>query len=137
VNLHGHANVGDMLSPDEITIIRGVLDMASKKVKSCFIKMEHVFYLHSNTIITSDLIREIISVGHSRIPILDSTDNVVIGVLYAKSLIFMNPLVSEKMGAFFPPNCTVAQLMKDTLLYISQEMGLYDLLNKFQEGKSW
>eukprot|EP00122_Pirum_gemmata_P019551 Pgem_evm1s18298 len=51
-------NDEEPLTRDEITIVRGVLDMATKKVSCCFTLMANVFSLNADDTLSQDKIQE-------------------------------------------------------------------------------
>ena len=67
--------------------------------------------------------------AHSRIPIYEGDKNNVISVLIVKSLICLDPDDATPVKTLLNTNSVT------NVIYVDDDMPLYDLLNLFQTGK--
>lgn len=75
------------LDEDEVEILRSVLMLSEKRVRSIMTPIERVYFLKPDTVLTDDQISEIIATGYSRIPILSADLTECVGILLRKDLI--------------------------------------------------
>lgn len=120
-----HSGPGN-LSVDEVTIIRGALDMKEKTVKDAMTSIEKVFMLEGETRLTKGVMQEITKKGHSRVPVYSGQKNRILGQLLVKSLINVDPDACVK----------VSEVPLRVLPAVASNVPLYDVLNEFQTGKS-
>ncbi|KAI9292920.1 DUF21-domain-containing protein [Neoconidiobolus thromboides FSU 785] len=125
VAIHGSTN-GGSLSHDEVTIIRGALDLSYKKAKDIMTSMKHVFMVDLECELNWITLRDIYRAGHSRIPVYCKDRNDIIGLLLTKSLIMLKPNVGTPLKMV-----KIYNIPK-----VSEMSSLFDLLNTFQEGTS-
>ncbi|PVU89199.1 hypothetical protein BB559_005198 [Furculomyces boomerangus] len=123
VNLNGTIYGGN-LTIDEVTIIKGALDLSEKLVVDVMTRLENVYMLSYDDILDEDLILEIVEKGYSRIPVYNGTRENIVGILLVKSLVLVNP--SDRIP--------VNQVPIRKIPWISPEISLYEILNAFQEG---
>jgi len=125
VTLHGQDKAGP-LGLDEMTIIKGALDMRQKTVKDAMKPLDSVFMLEIKMKMDHPILAKVKEEGHSRVPVYEGSRHNIKGVLLVKSLLFVNledaPLLSELELREIPN--------------IAANSSLYDLLNLFQTGKS-
>ena len=123
---HNHEHNQNRLSPDEITIIRGALDMTKKTVISSMTPIDQVFMLSTSDRFDKDTMQKVMEAGHSRVPVYHKSRDTIIGMLLTKNLLLCDPndaiSVSETPIRRFPT--------------VPSNMPLYDILNIFQTGKS-
>lgn len=82
----------DSLTVDELSIVKGVLTMARKRIVDVMIPMSEVFSLPMTSELDDTTMANILASGYSRIPVYEGTDKRNIrGVLLAKKLIVVNP----------------------------------------------
>eukprot|EP01135_Chromosphaera_perkinsii_P002026 Nk52_evm73s215 gene=Nk52_evmTU73s215 len=117
---------GEALSRDEITIIKGALDLAHKDVRSIMTPLQSVFMLEDSAVMNEELMNVLLEMGHSRIPIYQGNKNTIIGVLLVKTLIRTRP--EDKIP--------ISELYLLRTASIPASLPLYDMLNEFQTGKS-
>ncbi|KAL0054729.1 hypothetical protein WJX82_001540 [Trebouxia sp. C0006] len=88
VDAHGlKEGLGGNLSHDEITVIRGALDLTHKTAADCMTPWDKVFMLPSDAVLEEATLGKIISSGHSRVPIHHPGNrHKVIGVILVKEL---------------------------------------------------
>eukprot|EP00887_Chlorella_sp_A99_P002918 scaffold6.g2918.t1 len=97
------------LTTDEVQVIQGALDMATKTAESAMTPME-----------------KIIAKGHSRVPVFDGHRQDVIGLILVKELL----LVDEDRGV------QVNELRIRELPCLRADIPLYDTLKLFRMGRS-
>ncbi|KAG9396128.1 protein of unknown function DUF21 [Carpediemonas membranifera] len=116
------------LNGDEVTIIRGALEMADKTVKDAYMPLDKVFMLPVTGRLDWDTIRSIMDSGRSRVPIYDGTRTNVIGGIVVKALVPLSP--DDEV----PIKSDQVTLMH--LPHVPLDCPLYDILNLFQTGRS-
>lgn len=129
VRLHGkHEGRGGVLTPDETTMIDGVLELSEKRASDVMVPISMVFTLSEDTVLDRETLKNISRSGHSRIPIYrGSTDN-LIGILLVKALI------NEDLQSTDPP--CIRDLTLHSLPMKDSSTPLFQMLDFFQEGKS-
>lgn len=75
------------LDEDEVEIIRGALQLSEKHVRDIMLPIRHVFWLTPDTILTPDKIKEIKTIGRSRIPVFNKRLTRCYGILLMKDLV--------------------------------------------------
>ncbi|KAM3247847.1 DUF21 domain-containing protein [Capsicum annuum] len=154
VNMHGNeAGKGGELSHDETTIIAGALDLAQKTVKDAMTPMSRVFsldlhsklteyatkslsifffqlallvYMYNPLMILSEMINQIISKGHSRVPVYSGRPTNIVGLILVKNLIKFRP----------EDEVPIKNLTIRSIPNVPDSLPLYDLLNQFEKGHS-
>ncbi|XP_028411716.1 DUF21 domain-containing protein At4g33700-like [Dendronephthya gigantea] len=116
------------LTGDEVLIIKGTLDMRNKTVADAYTPLIRVFMFDINEKMTQENMNKVVEKGHSRIPVYDTTRDNIVGLLMSKRLIPVNP----------DDAIPVKDLCrsKQNLLTVYMKDPLFNLLNKFQTGKS-
>ncbi|XP_060082040.1 uncharacterized protein LOC132561334 [Ylistrum balloti] len=142
VNLHGpngsslppddssDEHQGEHLSIDEVLIIQGALDMKTKTVKVAMLPLDDVFMLSITDRMDKATMLMVMEKAHSRIPIYDGPYTNIIGVILVKSLILLDPEDATPIRTLLH-----SQAVK-TVMFVDEDMPLFDLLNIFQTGKS-
>lgn len=69
----------------------GALKYKDLLVKNVMTTLEHVFMLNADEKLSFDVIAKIFKAGYSRIPVYEVSKNNIIGLLFAKDLIFVDP----------------------------------------------
>ncbi|XP_078375515.1 uncharacterized protein LOC144658892 isoform X2 [Oculina patagonica] len=117
----------DPLREDEVMIIQGALEMRNKTVQDKYTPLDSVFMLEANGKLDRDTMREISRKGHSRVPVYEGEKGNIVGLLFVKSLIMLDP---ER-------NTPIKDIYKaGSFLKSSTTEPLFELLDKFQTGKS-
>ncbi|KAJ3161624.1 hypothetical protein HDU88_007261 [Geranomyces variabilis] len=116
---------GDLIH-DEVGIISAVLDLKDKTVMQIMTPIEDVFMMEVSQVIDVEIIRQLITRGHSRIPIYQHHRNNIVAILLAKRLIGYNVEKAKR----------VSDMPLSYLPMIDSETNLFDMLNFFQEGRS-
>lgn len=113
------------LSQKEFDIIKGGLIFSDKKVESVMTPRVNTFMLEKNTVLDRNTLHEIQRAGHSRIPVYcDTLDNVV-GLLYAKELIKIEPSGRK----------VIKDIMRTKVLFISEQSRLDRVLDSFKKNR--
>jgi len=113
------------ISTDEFEIIEGGLEFSERIVKDVMTPRINVFFLEKETILNKKTLEEIHSQGHSRIPIFDKTRDKVIGILFAKDLIAIDPDANTK----------ITSVMRKKINYINQNDRLDKVLDLFKKNR--
>ncbi|KAJ1964698.1 hypothetical protein IWQ62_002859 [Dispira parvispora] len=125
VSMHD-ASHGGSLTHDEITIIRGVLELSEKLVKDVMTNLQSMFMLDVDSILDRSKMTEIVHAGHSRVPVYQGSRDNVVGVLLVKALILVDP-----------DDCIPLRKLKiNHIPSVTTKTSLFDILNIFQEGGS-
>mmetsp|Transcript_38750 Transcript_38750/g.54016 ORF Transcript_38750/g.54016 Transcript_38750/m.54016 type:complete len:404 (-) Transcript_38750:66-1277(-) len=131
VAIHGedghNENAAEALSPDEITIIKGALDLSKKTVRVAMTKIDKTILLSSEDHFDRKTLEEIVNSGHSRIPIFDEEKQKITSMVLVKRLIVIQP--SDSVQVKLAPG-------RKELPEVPSDMPLYDILNIFQNGNS-
>ncbi|KAJ2415983.1 hypothetical protein H4218_002263 [Coemansia sp. IMI 209128] len=117
---------GGNLSADEVTIIRGALELSEKLVIDVMTDLSNVYMVDINSRLNRRLLTEMVRRGHSRVPVFDGERTDIVGVLLVKSLILLDPddAVPVRDARIAP------------IPLVTPDTSLYDILNAFQEGGS-
>eukprot|EP01118_Nematostelium_gracile_P013181 TRINITY_DN4951_c0_g1_i1.p1 TRINITY_DN4951_c0_g1~~TRINITY_DN4951_c0_g1_i1.p1 ORF type:complete len:478 (-),score=117.32 TRINITY_DN4951_c0_g1_i1:11-1378(-) len=125
VTLHGQEHSGP-LTVDEMTIIRGAIDLKHKKVSQFMTPLEKVFMLDLQSLLNEDTLSAIRESGHSRIPVYSEKRTNIKGILLVKSLLFLNMDKTKTIG-----DLELREIPK-----IDADDEAYEILNMFQTGRS-
>lgn len=79
------------LDAEDQVMLTGVLDYKQKIVKNVMTRLEKVFMVDQNTRLSFETILEIYKSGYTRIPVYEKSRDNVVGILYAKDLILVDP----------------------------------------------
>eukprot|EP00002_Diphylleia_rotans_P025744 TRINITY_DN5100_c0_g1_i4.p1 TRINITY_DN5100_c0_g1~~TRINITY_DN5100_c0_g1_i4.p1 ORF type:complete len:222 (+),score=64.60 TRINITY_DN5100_c0_g1_i4:145-810(+) len=108
-------------------MVAAALDFVNRKLKDVMIPLENVYKLDINRELNLELLTEIHSQGHSRIPLYDADPSNVVGVLYTKDLTLLNPKNPSSLR-------TILRVSDRSLLNVSMETSLTELLSLFKKG---
>ncbi|KAJ1829024.1 hypothetical protein LPJ70_007148, partial [Coemansia sp. RSA 2708] len=117
---------GGNLSNDEVTIIRGALELSEKLVSDVMTDLDHVFMVEIDARLDRVLLTEMVRRGHSRVPVYEGHRKNIVGVLLVKSLVLLDP----------DDAVPVREAKITSIPLITPDVSLYDILNAFQEGGS-
>ena len=76
---------------EDYKVLSGALDIRDKRVRDVMTRMDRVFALDSATRLTFDNMLSIYRSGYTRIPVYDGHAQNIIGILYTKDLILIDP----------------------------------------------
>ena len=113
------------LTENEFEIIKGGLVFSDKKVDSVMTPRVNTFMLKDDAVLDRNYLHEIQKAGHSRIPIYKETTDKIVGLLYVKDLIRIDP--SERK--------IVKDIMRKKVLYISDNSKLDRVLDSFKKNR--
>jgi metal transporter CNNM len=116
-----HEDVGDgIIDKDEERIILGALSFSELKVADIMIPLKNVFFQEPHVPINKEVLEDIKQRGFSRVPVYDSNQRRIKGILYAKDLI----------GILATNKVTIEDLCsKNNLIVVKKSMKLDNLLN--------
>ncbi|PIA14553.1 DUF21-domain-containing protein [Coemansia reversa NRRL 1564] len=117
---------GGNLSADEVTIIRGALELGEKRVVEVMTQLRNVYMVDINAKLDRKLLTEMLRQGHSRVPVYEGERVNVVGVLLVKSLILLDP----------DDAVPVREAKITGIPLVTPDVSLHDILNAFQEGGS-
>mmetsp|Transcript_26218 Transcript_26218/g.46507 ORF Transcript_26218/g.46507 Transcript_26218/m.46507 type:complete len:697 (-) Transcript_26218:272-2362(-) len=126
--VHAGQKYGDLVT-DEVTILKGVLQLAKKTVRDIMTPMDQVFMLDINSRMDYKSMARILSKGHSRIPVYDGDIDNIYKLLLVKNMIMLNP------GDEVPLRSLLQEGFPEPL-YVSPDITLDQMLNEFQMGGS-
>lgn len=110
--------------PEFELIERGLLFSATK-VREVMTPRKNVFFLKENLLLSKASLKTIYNHGHSRIPIFNNKETKVVGMLYTKDLINIDP----------DDNIPLKDLMRVKVNFIGREEKLSKVMKKFQNQK--
>ncbi|CAL5220421.1 g2433 [Coccomyxa viridis] len=127
LDIHGiDYGLGGDLSEDEITVIRGALDLSHKTATSCMTPLDKVFMLSADAVVDEAVLLAILESGHSRVPVhKPGSREDVIGIIIVKELI----LVEKEAGV------RVGDLKLRSAPQMKSDTRLYDMLRLFETGR--
>lgn len=113
------------LDSDEFRILKGGLEYSDMKVKDVMTPRVNTFFLKKSTILNKRTLKRIQNKGHSRIPVFNKNRDQVVGILYSKDLIPVDP--DDKV--------LVEHIMRKKVPTIKESAPLDTVLNKFKKWK--
>ncbi|OEH73886.1 cbs domain multi-pass transmembrane [Cyclospora cayetanensis] len=128
----GEQSSSPWLNRDEVMVIQGALDMASKNIGDFLVPLDEVYQLERSTKLTPNVMMQILRRGHSRIPIYEGDRHNIRGILLVKSLICIDPGAGLTVGDVMD---TKAFRSYSRPLFVSPSINPYTLLNAFQESR--
>jgi len=79
------------LTQDEVTIIRGVLELQEKCVADVMTPIDRVYRLPIDAVLDHRTMSDLLAHGHSRVPVFEGDPDNIVGMLLVKRLIAINP----------------------------------------------
>ncbi|KAK3593210.1 hypothetical protein CHS0354_002738 [Potamilus streckersoni] len=129
VSQDGHCRHSELLTMDEVLIIKGALDMKSKIVRDSMIPLSVVNMLSIDDKMDAKTMDMLSEHSRSRIPVYEGSRDNIIGLILMKSLIKIDPNKAIPVREFQQRG-----LLRE-VLHVDETMPLFDLLNVFQTGK--
>ena len=83
--------LGKELQQHEVEIIEKSLGFSDKMVKEVMTPRQNVLFLKPTDMIGQNLLQKLQEHGHSRVPVFDYYKKRVVGILFAKDLLFLDP----------------------------------------------
>ena len=81
----------NLIDQEEANAMTGALTYKNVQVKDAMTAMEQTFMLGVDDKLSFDTIGKIFKTGYSRIPIFEISRNNIVGLLFVKDLIFLDP----------------------------------------------
>ncbi len=110
----------------EYKILEKGLLFSNKTVKSIMTPRVNTFFVSKRASLTRHLMEEIHLKGHSRIPVYAGTRDKIVGMLYSKDMIVLDP--DDKVP--------ISGVMRKNVLYISENQKLDRVLNLFKKKRT-
>jgi len=126
LNVHVKENVIDQ---EEANAMAGALTYKHICVKEAMTAMEQTYMLGVDEKLSFDLIGKIFKTGYSRIPIFEISRNNIIGLLFVKDLIFLDPEDNVPIRSFI-------QIFGRNVHLVWPDDTLGDVLTELKKGKS-
>ncbi|KAL4649942.1 hypothetical protein ACB092_01G050700 [Castanea dentata] len=127
VNFHGNeAGKGGDLTHDETTIITGALELTEKTARDAMTPITNAFSLDLDANLNLETLNDIMTRGHSRVPVYAGKPTNIIGLVLVKNLLTVDPKVTVSLR----------KMIIRKIPRVSEDMPLYDILNEFQKGHS-
>ena len=79
------------LTNDDHKLLRGAFEYKERSVRDVMTALDHVFMLELSTRLCPKTLLEIYRMGFTRIPVYQRTRSMIVGVLYTKDLILIDP----------------------------------------------
>lgn len=115
------------LSKDEMIMLDGAFDFSQKKIGQVMTPLDDVFMLEASLSLNFKILFLIFQSGHSRIPVYAGSRENIIGLVFAKDLILLDPEDAV-------PLTTVLTFFHRTLLVVKDDTPLNKMLNIFCQG---
>ncbi len=113
------------LKNHEFNILEGGLDYYNRTVKSIMTPRTNTFFVNSGSLLTKKVLEKIHKKGHSRMPVYSNSKDKIVGILYSKDLIALDP--KEKVS--------VKKIMRKNIHFISENKRLGNVLDMFKNKK--
>ncbi|KAI5444298.1 hypothetical protein KIW84_012797 [Lathyrus oleraceus] len=127
VDLHAdQAGKGGELSHHETSIITGAMDLTQKTAIDAMTHISEIFSLDINSKLDIHTMTQIMSKGHSRVPIHSGNPRNIIGLILVKNLIFCRP----------EDESPIKNLIIRKIPRVYESWPLYEILNQFKKGHS-
>ncbi|KAL5010547.1 hypothetical protein ScPMuIL_012852 [Solemya velum] len=120
----------EKLTLDEVLIIKGALDMKHKTVHHAMVPLSDVFMLPIECKFDMETMNKVLHYCHSRIPVYEGERSNIVGLLLIKMLIKLDPDDAT------PVKDLLSTPSLRNVLFVEENLPLFDLLNIFQTGKS-
>ncbi|GJQ14148.1 hypothetical protein GpartN1_g5939.t1 [Galdieria partita] len=134
VKMHGpnleDVNDGNVpgLSPEETELLGSALEFAQKNVEEIMTPLEKVFMLDENSHLNFKTLTLIFQSGHSRIPVYSGTKENIIGILFTKDLVLIDPDDDISLK-------TVLSFFHREIQFVFHETTLDVMLKEFKSGR--
>ncbi|GJD05679.1 Metal transporter CNNM2 [Galdieria sulphuraria] len=116
------------LSPEETELLGSALEFAQKKVEEIMTPLEKVFMLDENSHLNFKTLTLIFQSGHSRIPVYSGTKDNIIGILFTKDLVLIDPDDDITLK-------TVLSFFHREIQFVFHETTLDVMLKEFKSGR--
>ncbi|KAK2079293.1 hypothetical protein QBZ16_002984 [Prototheca wickerhamii] len=135
VDIHQEGQIhGGPLSPDEVAIIKGALDLTSKTAERAMTPLDLAFMLSTDTVLDEATRTAVLASGHSRIPVYRAGNrNDILGITLVKEMV-QGLEGAARAGAPGPPR--VGDLKIRSMPTLLAKTPMYDMLKLFKIGRS-
>lgn len=135
IDVHSRNKYG-VLTQDETEIMKGTLDFSLKTVKDALTRAEDVYMLDVETRLNRTTVVEMLSRGHSRIPLYEHDRNNVVCLLLLKQLVLVDVDDELPIRALINNKKRSKKLRVAPALHCVPATSLVVLLREFQRGRS-
>jgi magnesium and cobalt transporter len=115
-----------VLTPDETTMLQGVLEVSNTQVRDIMVPRSHMVVLRKDQT-PDEVLKTIIESNHSRFPVIGDDRDEVVGIVLAKDVLkhFVGEPQSFEIKTFLRP-----------AVFIPESKRLNTLLTDFREGRN-
>lgn len=127
--MHAARSAETGIGEGEVDLMVGAMELHEKTVMEVMTPLSEVLMLEANERLNEETIQLISERGHSRIPVYQTNKNNIIGVLFAKDLLMVDPQENTKvllLLKFYNRRCHV----------VPSETKLISMLKYFQTGRT-
>eukprot|EP00043_Microstomoeca_roanoka_P015346 m.153641 g.153641 ORF g.153641 m.153641 type:complete len:642 (-) comp16240_c4_seq1:79-2004(-) len=117
------------IESDEMAIIKGALTYKTKTASMIMTKIEDVFMIEIGATLDFKTVSQIVSTGHSRIPVYDQDRDNIVGLLHVKDLAFIDTDDNTPLAA-------VIKHYNHPIEEVYSTSPLGEMLEFFKQGKT-
>lgn len=129
IELHATHQAKSGLGKSEAAILGGALEYREKRVQSIMTPISEVFMLEISEKLDVDTMTKLWESGHSRVPVYRTDRHSIIGILYTKDLILLNPEDAI-------PLQTIVSFYGHEVTRVFEDTQLEDVLSIFKTGRT-
>lgn len=129
IEIHAQSRDKTGLEYDSANILQGALDFANKKVRDVMTTQDNIFCVDVSAKLDAELLNSIWQTGHSRIPVYKGTKDNIVGILFVKDLIVLNPNDDLNLS-------TALLFFGKEPLRVDPELSLSEMLQRFKTSRS-
>lgn len=115
------------LTKDEMTVLQSALKFSGKTVEAVMTELRDTLMLEVSTVLNFKCIQVIFLSGHSRIPVFEKNRQNIIGLVFTKDLIVVDPDDEVPIRA-------IVKAFDRQLLRVRSDTDLNKMLNAFKRG---
>ena len=116
------------LNEDERTIMQGAMDMKVKTAREVMTPLEDAYMLEESCKLSFAVVRDIFDHGFSRVPVYARERQHVVGLLFVKDLIFVDPEDEVPLAEYL-------RVFERSIELVDAEANLDDVLRIFKRGR--
>ena len=116
------------LNDDARNIMRGALDMKSKTASEVMTPLEDAYMLEESSKLSFAVVRDIFDHGFSRVPVFSRQRQHVVGLLFVKDLIFVDPEDGVPLAEYL-------RVFERSIELVDAQANLDDVLRIFKRGR--
>jgi Mg2+/Co2+ transporter CorC len=135
IDVHARSKYG-VLTEDETEIMKGTLDFSLKTVEDAMTRAEDVYMLDVDSTLNRKTVNEMLTRGHSRIPLYEHDRNNVVCLLLLKQLVFVDVDDNLPIRALINKKKRNRKVRVAPALYCLPGAKLSEVLREFQRGRS-